>query len=52
MKNETYTITLTHRELLDIRMALVHARVDANDGGERFMMLRDKIIDQMKEQED
>ena len=51
MKKETYTITLTRRELLDIRMALVHARVDANDGGGQFMAIREKIIDQMKEQE-
>lgn len=49
MKN--FTLTLTESEIRDIRMALVTARVASNDGGERFMMLRDKIIDQQKEQE-
>lgn len=53
MKNEkTYTITLTHLELLDIRLALVHAKYDSNNGGEKFKTIREKIVNQMKAQED
>lgn len=51
MKKETYTLTLTHSEMIDIRMAMIAARVAANDGGRKWMDLREKIIAQMAEQE-
>ena len=41
-----YTLTLTKAEILDIRMALIAARVASNNDGHRFMALRNKIIDQ------
>ena len=47
MKN--ITLTLTEHEVVDIRMALIAAMKASNDGGARFMALRDKIIDQQKE---
>ena len=47
MKN--ITLTLTEREVIDIRMALIAAMKASNNDGARFMVLRDKIIDRQKE---
>lgn len=51
MKKETYTVTLTRREMLDIRMALLNARIDANDEGAKFMAIRDKLVTLMAQQD-
>ena len=50
MKN--FTLTLTESEIRDIRKALINAMVTSNNGGERFMELRDKILDQQKNQKE
>lgn len=46
------TITLTDREVLDIRLALLAAMKASNHGGDRFMELRDKIVSQQKSQKE
>ena len=48
----TYTVTLTRREMLDIRMALLAARHCSNTSGSAYMELRDKLVHLMAEQDD
>lgn len=49
---KTITLTLTEREVNDIRLALIAAMKECNHGGDRFMKLRDKIISQQKSQKE
>ena len=51
MTKETYTVTLTRREMQAIRMALLCARFTANDGGAIYMATRDKLVTLMDQQD-
>lgn len=51
MKKETYTVTLTRLEMFDIRIALLSAGIRANDGGAKFMAIRDKLVTLMAQQD-